>query len=89
MTHVSGEKNGVADFLSRLYWVPENKNKAISEIGPKDGQHIQSPFSPFKVLTKEIVISGFKNDAVTPCADPEFCHLNLKIWVLLLPLIHV
>ena len=27
VTHVSGDKNGVADFLSRLYFVPETKEK--------------------------------------------------------------
>ena len=65
VTHVAGEKNGVADFLSRMFFVPETKEK--DPLGPKDGQHINSPFSPYSVLTKEDVITGFSADVVTPC----------------------
>jgi hypothetical protein len=71
-----GIKMGVADFLSRLYFVPETKEK--DPLGPKDGQHIVSPFSPYKVLTKEDVLAGFTADVVSPCSDPSFCHLNVN-----------
>ena len=35
LTHIEGEKNKIADFLSRIYWVPEGKNKEKDELGPK------------------------------------------------------
>ena len=74
--HISGEKNGVADFLSRLYYVHDSKS--TSEIGPKQAQHVNSPFSPFQVLTKEDVLAGFSGEMVVPCVAPDLCHLNVN-----------
>jgi hypothetical protein len=81
VTHVSGDKNGVADFLSRLYYVHEDKNdkkEKDNTFGPKTAMHIKSPFSPFSVLTKDDIISGFEADAVVPCSAPDLCHLNVN-----------
>ncbi len=54
MTHVAGNKNGVADFLSRQYYVPVKKvkNKTFEELQGKSAQPVNSPCSPFEVLTK-------------------------------------
>jgi len=50
LTHVEGPKNAVADFLSRIYYVPETKSPKDS-LGPKSAQHINSSFNPFPVFT--------------------------------------
>ncbi len=42
VTHVVGVRNSIADFLSRLYYVPETKPK--DPLGPKSAQHITTPF---------------------------------------------
>ena len=76
VTHVSGNKNSVADFLSRLYFVPELKEK--DSLSSKMGMHINSPFCPFSVLSKENVLKGFSAEAVSPCAEPALCHLNVN-----------
>jgi len=76
VTHVSGNKNSVADFLSRLYFVPEFKDK--DGLTSKMGIHINSPFSPFSVLSKDDVLKGFSADSVSPCAEPSLCHLNVN-----------
>jgi hypothetical protein len=70
VTHGTGDENWVADFLSRLYFMTDTKEK--DPLDPKDIQHIISPFSPYKVLSKEDVIAGFSAGVVTPCDDPSF-----------------
>jgi hypothetical protein len=80
VTHVSGCKNGVADFLSRQYYVPvkKAKNKSFDELQGKSAQHIKSPFSPCEVLTKEMILERFDSNCVTPCKNSDFCHLNVN-----------
>ncbi len=51
LTHVAGSKNAVADFLSRLYVVPNATKKP--EFGPKSAQHITPLFAPLSVISKD------------------------------------
>jgi hypothetical protein len=76
VTHVVGVRNSVADFLSRLYYVPETKPK--DPLGPKSAQHITTPFPYLSVITPEDVLKGFQSDMVTPCEEPDLCHLNVN-----------
>ena len=76
VTHVVGVRNSVADFLSRLYYVPEAKTK--DNLGPKSAQHICCPFPYLSVLTPEDVLKGFTSELVTPCEEPTLCHLNVN-----------
>ncbi len=76
LTHVAGSKNAVADFLSRLYVVPNATRK--SEFGPKSAQHITPLFAPLSVISKEDIMEKFFEDVVTPCAMPDLCHLNVN-----------
>jgi hypothetical protein len=75
VTHVAGIRNSVADFLSRIYYVPE---KAKDTLGPKQAQHIVTPFNYLSVLTPDDVLKGFRAEMVTPCAEPTLCHLNVN-----------
>ncbi len=66
ITHIQGTKNNVADFLSRLYYVPDAKNLDGNDLGPKSAQHILSPFSPLDVLTKASE-KAFLINLIYPC----------------------
>ena len=76
ISHVSGVTNSVADWLSRLYYVPQSINK--DSLGPKSAQHIDSPFKVLDVLTPDDILKGFTSELVTPCSAPEMCHLNVN-----------
>jgi hypothetical protein len=70
VTHVAGNRNNIPDFLSRMYYVPEVKSKDGVELTPKAAQHIQSPFSPLAVLTRDDILRDFHKDVVSPCNQP-------------------
>jgi hypothetical protein len=76
LTHVAGSKNAVADFLSRLYVVPNPTKKP--EFGYQSAQHITPLFAPLSVISKEDIMEKFYDDVVTPCSMPDFCHLNVN-----------
>ncbi len=76
LTHVAGSKNAIADFLSRLYVVP-NATKT-SNFGPRSAQHITPLFAPLSVVSKEDIKEKFFDDVVTPCSLPDLCHLNVN-----------
>jgi Reverse transcriptase (RNA-dependent DNA polymerase)/RNase H-like domain found in reverse transcriptase/Integrase zinc binding domain/Integrase core domain len=82
ITHIEGKKNNVADFFSRIYGIPEEiKGPKNSDLKPKDAQHVNSPFPPLAVVTKDQLINLFEdpgNQVVVPCQAPEFCHLNVN-----------
>ena len=78
VTHVAGVRNSVADFLSRIYYVPPNSVPKEGDIGPSSAQHIKSPFPYLSVITPEDVIRGFTTNLVAPCKEPELCHLNVN-----------
>ncbi len=78
VTHVAGNRNNIPDFLSRMYYVPEVKSKDGVELTPKAAQHIQSPFSPLAVLTRDDILRDFHKDVVSPCNQPLLCHLNVN-----------
>lgn len=78
VTHLHGTKNVVADWLSRLYYVPEIKSKTKDNFDSKQGCHITPPFSPFSVLTKEDVLENFNPSCVIQCQIPDLCHLNVN-----------
>ena len=61
-----------------LYYVHEPSKKLKNSWGPKSGQHINSPFSPYSVLTSTDILQGFSEECVTPCSDLEFGHLNVN-----------
>jgi len=62
-----------------MYYVPDAlKTKEGGEISPKSAQHIQSPFSPLAVLSRDDIIRDFHKDVVSPCRQPEQCHLNVN-----------
>jgi hypothetical protein len=77
LTHIAGPKNAVADFLSRLYYVPEVTPNADG-ISHKSAQHITPLFNPLAVVTKEEILKRFNENVVTPCSLPEMCHLNVN-----------
>ena len=80
ITHIVGARNTVADFLSRLYVVPEAKTPK-DNLGPKMAQHIVTPFPYLSVITPEDVLKGFQADMVMPCDAPELCHLNVNNFI--------
>ena len=78
ITHIQGNKNNVADYLSRLYFVPDAKNIDVDSPGPKSAQHISSPFNHLEVLNKTEIFDAFEAITVTPCSQPDLCHLNVN-----------
>ncbi len=70
LTHVAGSKNAVADFLSRLYVVPNTTKKP--EFGPKSAQHITPLFAPLSVISKDDIMEKFFDDVVTPYSMQTF-----------------
>jgi hypothetical protein len=76
--HIAGEKNKVADFLSRLVYVTDKKNK--SDLMPTDAQHIEPTFHPLKIVSLDDVKKAFNPDTVQPCKEkePEKCPLNVN-----------
>jgi RNase H-like domain found in reverse transcriptase len=84
VTHIHGEKNSVSDFLSRVYYVPDQKvkkDKTKNSFSTKWGCHVTSPFKVFEVLTKEDILAGFSEDCVIPCFAPLLCHLNVNTFL--------
>ena len=80
ITHVEGAKNVIADFLSRLYYYPENKEKEKDKdkLGYKSAQHVTPTFNPLQILSMEDITRGFNENIVQPCLSPELCHLNVN-----------
>jgi hypothetical protein len=78
VSHSSGEQNIVADYLSRIYMVPDELKEFKGSINVKTAVHIKSPFNPMSVLTPQDVLNAFseKSDLVQVCKGPSFCHLN-------------
>ena len=77
ITHISGSKNRIADYISRIYFVEEPlKNK--DSLKPRMAQHVRPTFPPLSVITKEMLLKSFKEDTVTECNAPELCHLNVN-----------
>ena len=77
LTHIEGPKNAIADYLSRIYCVPDSRSNKDS-LSPKSAQHIAPTFMPLQVLTKEDILKGFSDEIVTPCSMPDLCHLNVN-----------
>ena len=76
LTHVQGDKNKIADYLSRIYIV--NEPVAQTSFTPRSAQHVIPSFPPLAVITKDNIIKAFRNDMVTPCKRPDMCHLNVN-----------
>ncbi|MBM3937405.1 MAG: DDE-type integrase/transposase/recombinase [Sphingomonadales bacterium] len=76
--HLAGERNGVADFLSRLMVVPNDTRRDPQQLTYKMGQHIDLKFPVGKILTKDESLSLFKEDFVTPCKNPNNCYLDVN-----------
>jgi len=51
MSHISGKKNVISDFLSRIYYVDSDEYLNQSDFKHKDAQHIYPLFHPCEVLT--------------------------------------
>ena len=80
MSHISGKKNVISDFLSRIYYVDSTDYLNKSDFGPKDAQHIIPIFHPCEVLTKEKILKSFfsNQNCVEKCSGPINCHLNVN-----------
>ena len=76
VTHLQGDKNKIADYLSRIYVV--NEPAAQSQFTPRSAQHVTPSFPPLSVVTKELLLKAFRNDQVTECKRPDLCHLNVN-----------
>ena len=80
MSHISGKKNVISDFLSRIYYVNTNEYLNQSDFKHKDAQHIYPLFHPCEVLTKEKILKSFfsNQNCVEKCSGPVNCHLNVN-----------
>ncbi len=60
--------------------IPTNTTPITSDESQscKAAQHIQSPFSPLAVLTRDDILRDFHKDVVSPCNQPLLCHLNVN-----------
>jgi len=80
MSHISGNKNVISDFLSRIYYVDSDEYLNQSDFKHKDAQHVYPLFHPCEVLTKEKILESFfsNQNCVEKCSGPVSCHLNVN-----------
>jgi hypothetical protein len=76
ISHVTGEKNAVSDYLSRIYVIPDALKREVDGLKPKSAQHVNPSFTIGTVLTRETVLTAFAEDTVKPCANPNSCSLD-------------
>jgi hypothetical protein len=61
ISHIAGEKNSAADWLSRIYVVDSDTELTLSKgFNCKSAQHVVSPFVIGTVLSKEDIFKVFK-----------------------------
>ena len=78
VVHIAGQKNAIADWLSRIYSVEEGKRKERSELGLKTAQHVDPTFPPLAVISPDQIKLAFRENSVQPCLAPDMCHLNVN-----------
>ena len=78
VVHIAGQKNAIADWLSRIYSVEEGKRKEKSELGLKTAQHVDPTFPQLTVVSPDQIKSAFRENSIQPCLAPDMCHLNVN-----------
>ena len=84
LVHLSGQRNAIADFLSRTVMVVEsdvpNKQLTQSKSVLRQAMHITSSVPLLSVLSKKDIEKAFDSAKFEPCKDqdPELCRKNVN-----------
>jgi hypothetical protein len=79
-SHIAGTKNVIADYLSRVCYVPDDDNDPDPHFGlkAKEAQHVVSNLPVLTPLTMSDILDAFDTSCIQKCFDPQNCPLNVN-----------